>query len=590
MDSKILSSEIVPSNKKTSISKVKITEVQKEGLSLFDSILAKNNTNSKKTEIKNNTTPSSKKETANVKSEDKSKSSLNSIKPQMSLLDKMVKDIKIDTKNINTKNVENEKVKINSKLSKDTVKDNIDSSIKNTNTNTKTKEIKIKDELQKAPDLTKQKDIVKNSIVEVSKEVKIISPKKENISKELKHTKEQASKTVDLTTDIKKETSNISNEPNITIPKDSLLESLINNAKISKDIKNEIVSPSEESKIEIPKGSLLESLTKSIKVSKETKDDDIKIKKNSSKQSTSTSIDSTVKVDTKNPLQATIFLSNQQTQKEIISKQKINESKEIIQNEPKTAKNLQKSADILELNASKSEIKKELVSTNKKEEKVQSLKTKENLKEQMNKQNNMLNKMFLNKKVDNENLAVLKDIDVKQVKTSSEIKSKTTEEVTKQKDVEIVVEQTVAQSMVTKIVESKQKMNSFMSDVARNMYLNYKPPVTSFKINLNPLNLGNIAITMKSNKATNSISVSLNMSQNATLETFSENKNALQNALNKIFSQDTSFSLNFSMQGDNSNNSFEQFNEQQNNKNNNKNEKLENIDENKEIEQEKSYM
>ena len=131
-----------------------------------------------------------------------------------------------------------------------------------------------------------------------------------------------------------------------------------------------------------------------------------------------------------------------------------------------------------------------------------------------------------------------------------------------------------------------------MSDVAKNMYLNYKPPVTAFRINLNPLNLGSIAITMKSNKATNSISVSLNMSQNSTMETFTDNKNVLQNALNKMFTSDTSFNLNFSMQGDDSNNNFEQFKEEQKNKNTQSQnlETNDEIEQKQEIEQEKSYM
>jgi hypothetical protein len=59
-----------------------------------------------------------------------------------------------------------------------------------------------------------------------------------------------------------------------------------------------------------------------------------------------------------------------------------------------------------------------------------------------------------------------------------------------------------------------------------------------------------------------------------------------------MFTSDTSFSLNFSMQGDDSSNSFEQFKEEQKNKTT-KNENIENeivLEDKKEIEQEKSYM
>jgi len=381
------------------------------------------------------------------------------------------------------------------------------------------------------------------------------------------------------------------------VTKGSLLDNLLQTAQLKKEItketKNEKVNskitkleidekntPNVKAKSEdnVTKGSLLESLLQTTNTKKEIISDD-KTKLTSNKKENNTS------------LQAKIFLTNQETQKEIISKQKLNESKDIIKKEPKTAKTLEKSANTLELNATKTEIIKE-VSEEKKEIDKKTTKTKENLKEQMNYQNNMLNKMFLNKTKDHENIALLKELDTKHIQKTDETKAKKVEEITKQKDVEIAVEQTVAQNIVTKIVESKQKMNSFMSDVARNMYLNYKPPVTSFKINLNPLNLGNIAITMKSNKATNSISVSLNMSQNATLETFTENKNVLQTALNRMFTSDTTFNLNFSMQGDNSNNNFEQFKEEQKNQNKqNQNLKLNNEDDQiEEIVQEKSYM
>ena len=130
-----------------------------------------------------------------------------------------------------------------------------------------------------------------------------------------------------------------------------------------------------------------------------------------------------------------------------------------------------------------------------------------------------------------------------------------------------------------------------MSDVAKNIYLNYKPPVTAFKIRLDPANLGSIAIMLKSDKANNSISVSLNMSQNSTLETFSDNRSTLQNALNKIFNTDSSLSLDFGMQDGNSD-SFEQFNKQQReNQSVVENNNYEDIDiKNEEEIEEKSYM
>jgi hypothetical protein len=100
-----------------------------------------------------------------------------------------------------------------------------------------------------------------------------------------------------------------------------------------------------------------------------------------------------------------------------------------------------------------------------------------------------------------------------------------------------------------------------MSDVARSMYLNYKPPFTSFRMNLNPANLGSISIIMRASKSENSISVSMNMSNNATMEIFAENRSSLQSALQKQLGDSSSVSLNFNMQGDSSNSTFEQFNQ-----------------------------
>ena len=59
-------------------------------------------------------------------------------------------------------------------------------------------------------------------------------------------------------------------------------------------------------------------------------------------------------------------------------------------------------------------------------------------------------------------------------------------------------------------------MATMMSDIARQMYENYKPPVTVFRINLNPVDLGNIAILMKNDK-NNGLSISMNISNPTTL-------------------------------------------------------------------------
>jgi flagellar hook-length control protein FliK len=105
-----------------------------------------------------------------------------------------------------------------------------------------------------------------------------------------------------------------------------------------------------------------------------------------------------------------------------------------------------------------------------------------------------------------------------------------------------------------------------MSDIAKQMYENYKPPVTVFRINLNPLHLGSIAIMMKNDKD-NALSISMSVSNNSTLDAMVDNQNVLRNSLNKTFEDTTKFNLDF--------NSNEQNNNQSSNNNQSGNRKFE---------------
>jgi hypothetical protein len=253
--------------------------------------------------------------------------------------------------------------------------------------------------------------------------------------------------------------------------------------------------------------------------------------------------------DSKGQFGANIFLSNQKVQGELLSKQKLTEAKEVLKDGEKTTKTVKKSADILELKASSIEV----VSEDETPTIVSKQTTAKSNDFGLHTQQTFLNRMFLNKEA-NEQILNSKVIEEK----VAEIKMVTEDKKTNS-DVTITVEKTLVETFTTKVIASKQAMGSFMSDVARNMYLNYKPPVTAFKINLDPLNLGSIAIVMRSNKGENSLSVSLNMSQNTTYETMNENKATLQNALGKIFNQNEgNISLDFGMQSDSSNQEFEQ--------------------------------
>ena len=116
----------------------------------------------------------------------------------------------------------------------------------------------------------------------------------------------------------------------------------------------------------------------------------------------------------------------------------------------------------------------------------------------------------------------------------------------------------------SKIIGAKQQMAAVMSDIAKQMYENYKPPVTAFRINLNPIELGSIAILMK-NDRNNGLTISMNVTNNVTLDTLMENQNMLRNSLNKTFDEGTKFNLDFGSSNQNSNNQSSHANEGQGN-------------------------
>lgn len=151
----------------------------------------------------------------------------------------------------------------------------------------------------------------------------------------------------------------------------------------------------------------------------------------------------------------------------------------------------------------------------------------------------------------------------------------------------------LALTIQNRIIGAQQHMTTMMSDAARNMYENYKPPVTAFRINLFPSQLGHIAILMKNDKE-NTISISLNMSNSNTHDTFVENQNLLKEALHKNFNNNqTTFNLDFNMENESSNNqSFSQENQenQENSENLSSNEIIEAINENQDVAKDINYL
>ncbi len=168
----------------------------------------------------------------------------------------------------------------------------------------------------------------------------------------------------------------------------------------------------------------------------------------------------------------------------------------------------------------------------------------------------------------------------------------TTTTIAEENVINLNVNPSLAMSIQSRIIGAQQQMSSMMSDVARNMYENYKPPVTAFRINLFPAQLGHIAILMKNDKD-NAISISMNISNSSTLDTFVENQGMLRDALNRNFNNSqTTFNLDFNMQNENSNNQSSQSDNQKEQKDQNlsSSDILEAINENQNVGEDLNYL
>lgn len=132
-------------------------------------------------------------------------------------------------------------------------------------------------------------------------------------------------------------------------------------------------------------------------------------------------------------------------------------------------------------------------------------------------------------------------------------------------DVTVNINSTFANNIQSRIIGAQQHMSQMMSDIARQMYENYKPPVTVFKINLNPAELGSIAILMKSSNKSSSLDISMNVSNMTTLDVLLNNQSILRSSLMKTFNENMQFNLDFS-----SSNQNNKGNEQSSNRQNRK--------------------
>ncbi len=117
--------------------------------------------------------------------------------------------------------------------------------------------------------------------------------------------------------------------------------------------------------------------------------------------------------------------------------------------------------------------------------------------------------------------------------------------------VNVKVQENAINAFESKIIGARQQVNHLMSEVARNVYENYKPPLSAFRISLNPNDLGSIAIVLKSNRS--AVDVSMSMTNSNTYEVFAENQSLLRSQIARAFGENQNFNLSFSLQNSDAN-------------------------------------
>ncbi|WP_066346937.1 flagellar hook-length control protein FliK [Aliarcobacter cryaerophilus] len=252
-----------------------------------------------------------------------------------------------------------------------------------------------------------------------------------------------------------------------------------------------------------------------------------------------------------------------------------NEAVNILKN-ASSIEDIEKSANILDLDANNLEVEQNISS-----ESLNDLSIDE--KEILDRKN-MLNSILNEKNI--------RSVDVRNLITNSIEASKALLEDTINilDDKILDIQPNLVNSIQSRIVGAKQQMASMMSDVARQMYENYKPPVTVFRMNLNPGDLGTISVLMKQDKSSG-LTINMSVSNIATLELLMENQNMLRNSLAKTFNDSANFNLDFSKgeggqsQGDSSSNQ-----NQRDKRDSNTQEILRLKKENKDYEEKNDYM
>lgn len=228
-----------------------------------------------------------------------------------------------------------------------------------------------------------------------------------------------------------------------------------------------------------------------------------------------------------------------------------NEALKLLQNGSISLEDIEKSANILNLELDDVSVEQDTT--------IQTLKNAKQDLDLSSEKKNILDAMLSEKNIRS---ADIKNLITQSVEASSALLDNT---LNVSNDVTVDINPTLLNNIQSRIIGAKQQMSQMMSDVARQMYENYKPPVTVFKINLNPVELGSISILMKNDK-NNGLNISMSVSNMTTLDTLLGNQDLLRNSLAKTFNENTQFNLDFSSSSQNNRGNEQQSSNKQNRK------------------------
>ncbi len=525
-----------------------------------------------------------------------------------SLLDKLVNEAKKDIDSNDTKKVEENSFKtINSTQTQ--VEINFDE-LEKIDSKIEEKDTKIKLETENKAKINENIKLEDESLGDTKKvEKDIILNKKESIetliSKE--DTKVNNSNKEEIKTEVKTElnnintkvVNNISEETNASVEKNTTQQSTTNSQSTS-----QVSSGARQNKLSDLDKEALNNKDETINLKK---DENIKVE--NSKQESKSLMDrlfdnaKAQTISAKNPnlqesdltkqgtlnknsndIATNIYLSSQ---KNSIYNQMLSNKTEGVKTvkDGNSIEDVKKGADILNLNLEDTSIEVD--------ESLTKLEPQSNNKPNLDKIS-LLDKLAFNKNLNVEELIkkATENLESQKIASNSITSSSSTSE-TNSINLNVNVNPNLAMTIQNRIIGAQQQMSSMMSDIARNMYENYKPPVTAFRINLFPAQLGHIAILMKTDRE-NAISISMNLSQSSTHDAFVENQSVLRDAINRNFNNpQTTVTLDFNMQNESSNN--QSSNEQNSNNENNpqthsSDDVIESIIQNKDAAEDLNYM